>query len=60
MRWHLRCINQELVRGEAAIEYALRIANGQSVKDVEGITEDGLYVWVPFVKVDSTNVSSYK
>ena len=47
-------------QGEAAIEYALRIANGQSVKDVEGITEDGLYVWVPFVKVDSTNVSSYK
>lgn len=47
-------------QGEAAIEYALRIANGQSVKDVEGITEDGLYVWVPFVKVESTNVSSYK
>ena len=47
-------------QGEAAIEYALRIANGQSVKDVEGITEDGLYVWVSFVKVDSTNVSSYK
>ena len=56
----VECRDRAYFFGEAAIEYALRIANGQSVKDVEGITEDGLYVWVPFVKVDSTNVSSYK
>ena len=40
-------------------EMAICLANNTNGQDVEGITEDGLYVWVPFEKVDSSNVSEY-
>ena len=47
-------------QGKAAIDAALKLISGQSVQDIEGATDDGLYVWVPFEKVDRDNVSSYK
>lgn len=47
-------------QGQAAIEAALRFAKGESVKDMEGVTEDLKFVWVPFEKVDSSNVQNYK
>lgn len=47
-------------QGEAAIEAGIKMAKGESLDSVEGISEDGLYVWVPFEKVDKSNVSSYK
>ena len=40
-------------------EMAICLANNTNGQDVEGITEDGLYVWVPFEKVDNSNVSEY-
>lgn len=46
-------------QGKAAIEVIARLCNGQSASGVEGISEDGLYVWVPFEKVDKNNVTKY-
>ena len=47
-------------QGSAAIDAAIRIARGESLKDMEGITEDGLYVWVPFEPVNISNVKNYE
>lgn len=43
-------------QGKMAIETAIAIVNGSDVTKLEGATKDGLYVWVPFEKVDSSNV----
>ena len=42
------------------IETAVAVANGSDVTKLEGATKDGLYVWVPFEKVDSSNVKDYE
>lgn len=47
-------------QGEAAIEAAIKLAKGESIADLEGVTDDNKYVWVPFERVDSNNVSEYK
>lgn len=46
-------------QGNAAVEMALRIVRGDAPEEMEGITENGKYVWVPFEKVDSSNVENY-
>lgn len=46
-------------QGEAAVKAAIRFARGESADSLEGVSEDGKYVWVPFEKVDKTNVSQY-
>ncbi len=46
-------------QGQAAVKAAIQFARGESVESLEGVSEDGKYVWVPFEKVDSTNVSQY-
>ena len=46
-------------QGHAAVDAAIRLVETGSVKDVEGSTEDGRYVWVDFERVDSSNVSQY-
>ena len=47
-------------QGKMAIETAIAIVNGSDVTKLEGATKDGLYVWVPFEKVDSSNVKNYE
>lgn len=47
-------------QGEMAVQTALALASGSSISNLEGVSEDGKYVWVPFQKVDSTNVKNYQ
>lgn len=47
-------------QGEYAVKAALALASGGSAKGLEYLSEDGKYVWVPFEKVDSTNVANYQ
>lgn len=44
----------------AAVEAAKRLADGQSVADLEGASEDGKYILIPFEKVDSNNAAQYR
>lgn len=47
-------------QGTAAVNGAIALAKGQSLSGtVDGATEDGLFIWVPFVTVDSSNVDQY-
>ena len=43
----------------AAVEAAWRLAEGKSIEDMEGASEDGKYILMPFEKVDSSNVAQY-
>ncbi len=47
-------------QGAAAIEASIALVKNGSASGVSGVTEDGLYVWVPYVPVDSKNVNSFK
>ena len=43
-----------------AVKAAKRLADGQSIAGLEGASEDGKYILVPFEQVDSSNVAQYK
>lgn len=47
-------------QGEYAVKAAMAIATGASIEGLEYATEDCKYVWVPFEKVDSSNVKEYQ
>lgn len=47
-------------QGEYAVKVAIALGSGGSAKGIDYLSEDGKYVWVPFEKVDSTNVANYK
>lgn len=46
-------------QGHAAVDAAIQLVESGSVKDIDGSTDDGKYVWVDFERVDSSNVSQY-
>lgn len=47
-------------QAQAAIATAIAIIKEGTVENVDGVTDDGMYVWVPFEKVDASNVSNYQ
>lgn len=47
-------------QGEYAVKAAMAIATGESIEGLQYATEDCKYVWVPFEKVDSSNVKEYQ
>ncbi|MBO7633636.1 MAG: substrate-binding domain-containing protein [Lachnospiraceae bacterium] len=47
-------------QGNAAIDASIALVKHGTASGVAGVTEDGLYVWVPYVPVDSKNVNSFK
>ena len=42
-----------------AIATAAALIKNGTAANVEGVTEDGLYVWVPFEPVTASNASNY-
>ncbi|WP_455721698.1 substrate-binding domain-containing protein [Agathobacter sp.] len=46
-------------QGAAAVDVAVMLANGKSIKDYSGVADNGYMVWVDFEKVDASNVDSY-
>lgn len=46
-------------QGQKSIETAIALVNKGTADGIEGLSEDGLYVWVPFEKVDASNVADY-
>ncbi len=47
-------------QGEYAIKAAVALAQGKSISDIEGASDDNKYIYVPFEKVTTENVSNYK
>ncbi|MBR1623024.1 MAG: substrate-binding domain-containing protein [Pseudobutyrivibrio sp.] len=46
-------------QGQKAIQCAKALATKGTAAGIEGLSDDGLYIWVPFEKVDSSNVKNY-
>ena len=46
-------------QANAAVQACATLVNGGQITDVDGGSDDGLFVWVPFQKVDASNVSDY-
>lgn len=44
----------------AAVKAADLLAEGSTIQDIEGATEDGKYILIPFEKVDAGNVAQYQ
>ncbi len=46
-------------QGQKAVQAAIQLSQGKSISSMEGATEDACYIYVPFEKVDSSNVKNY-
>lgn len=47
-------------QGSYAVKAAARLAKGKSLDGLDYVSDDHKYVWVPFEKVDKSNVADYK
>ncbi len=45
-------------QGQSCIEAAVALAKKGTAKDVQYVTDDGIFVWVPFSPVDKSNAAS--
>lgn len=43
----------------SAVNAAIKLASGSTLSGLENLTGDGKYIWVPFEKVDKSNVDKY-
>ncbi|MVX66271.1 substrate-binding domain-containing protein [Clostridium chromiireducens] len=46
-------------QSKSAVQAAIELGSGGTIAKIENATEDGKHVWVPFEKVDNSNVSKY-
>ena len=46
-------------QSKSAVQSAIELGSGGTIAKIENATEDGKHVWVPFEKVDKSNVSKY-
>lgn len=58
--WQFTVYQSATGQGEMAVKAAIDLANGGDLSGFKGVTKDKKYVWVPFEKVDSSNVKDYE
>lgn len=46
-------------QSKSAVDAAIKLGSGETLSNVENVAEDGKHIWVPFEKVDKSNVSKY-
>lgn len=46
-------------QAQKAIQLTKALASGGTADGIEGLSEDGFYIWVPFERVDASNVKDY-
>ena len=47
------------LQASRAVEAAIALGGGGTLDNIEGVSEDGKYIWVPFLPVDKSNASDY-
>lgn len=47
-------------QADACIEAAIALSQGNTIENIEGVTDDQTYVWVPYEPVDSSNYQDYE
>ncbi len=47
------------LQASRAVEAAIALGGGGTIDNIEGVSEDGKYIWVPFLPVDKSNASDY-
>jgi inositol transport system substrate-binding protein len=46
-------------QGKSAVEAAIQLGSSGTLLNIENSTKDGKYIFVPFEKVDKSNVNKY-
>ena len=47
-------------QGAAAVQAAILLGSNGTLNGIDGATDDGKYIYIPFEPVDASNVSKYK
>lgn len=46
-------------QSKSAVQAAIELGSGGSLSNIKNVADNGKYIWVPFEKVDSSNVNKY-